>query len=165
MNTWAPLCNGLVDSSIWEEPDHVFRVFMAMMSLKDADHVVRYDGYKLAKRIHMREEMDKVLDALKILSSPDNKRPGQEFDGRRIEAVEDGWLLLNGEKYRELAKNEMRKVRQRKAAKAYRDRKKQKQKGPIAGETTYVKIFEEEGEEAANKWLSSQQDSNWRKPE
>jgi hypothetical protein len=138
MNTWAPLWNGLVDSSVWDEPDHVFRVFMAMMSLKDADHIVRYDGYKLAKRIHMTDRMDLLLDALKVLSEPDRLRPGQEFEGRRIEATEEGWRIINGEKYREMVQVERRRARNRKAQQAWRDRKKNKQT-PLPGETAYVK--------------------------
>jgi hypothetical protein len=101
-----------VDSSIWEEEDHVFRVFMAMMSLKDADHVVRYDGWKLAKRIHMGDELVKVEDALRVLSNPDKRRPGQEFDGKRIEKVEGGWLILNGQKFVDQLAEE-RKLRRR----------------------------------------------------
>lgn len=123
MNSWAPLWNGLVDSSIWEEPDNVFRVFMAMMSLKDMDHIVRLDGYKLARRIHMEPEV--VNEAIKSLSEPDKLRPDQEYEGRRIKRVEEGWLVLNGEKYREAVRIEMRRARNRKAQQNWRDRQKQ----------------------------------------
>ncbi len=122
MNAWAPLWNGLVDSSIWEEPDHVFRVFIAMLTLKDMDHIVRpFDSYKFARRIHM--EVGQVLDALKVLSSPDRLRSDQEFEGRRIQAVEEGWLILNGAKYRDAVQLEMRRTRNRKAQANYRARK------------------------------------------
>lgn len=137
MNTWAPVWNGLVDSSIWEEPDPVFRVFVAMMSLKDEDHVVRLDDYRLARRIHMK--LPEVLEALKVLEAPDTKRPDQEFQGKRIKKVEDGWLVLNGEKYRKMIQDEMRKARNRRAQRAFRERQKLKHGQPLAGEAAYVK--------------------------
>lgn len=121
MNSWAPLWSGLVDSSIWEEDDHVFRVFMAMLSLKDSNHIVSMDGYRLAKRIHM--EVKDVEAALKVLSKPDKKRPDQPLGGIRIKKVDDGWEIVNGEFYRKLVSDEMRRARNRRAQAAHRARK------------------------------------------
>ncbi len=140
MNSWTPLWNGLVDSSIWEEEDHVFRLFMALLSLKDADYIVRpFDDYKLARRIHMEHPL--VLDALKVLSEPDPRRPGQEHEGRRIKRVEEGWLIINGEKYREAMRVEMRRARNRRGQQAYRERLKRGGKGPGAREIAYNNDF------------------------
>lgn len=123
MNTWAPLWSGIVDSSIWDEPDYVVKVFLTMLAVKDADHVVRFNAYQLGRKAR-KSELE-VLEALRILSMPDTKRTEhQEFGGRRIRAVEDGWMVLNGEKYREKVRVEMRRARQRKAQKAYRERQK-----------------------------------------
>lgn len=121
MNSWAPLSDGIVDSSIWEEPDHVFRVFIGMMSLKGADHIVRLDSYKLSRRLHMEHPV--VLDALKVLESPDTKRPDQPHDGRRLQAVEGGWFFLNGEGYREQVKLIMKRARDARAQANYRAKK------------------------------------------
>lgn len=96
-----------------------------MMALKDADHVYRGTAFNLAQRAHKTEL--EVLEALKVLSSPDKKRvEPQEYDGRRIQAVEDGWLILNGEKYRAQMSREMKRARDRKASAAYRERQKKK---------------------------------------
>lgn len=121
MNSWAPLADGLVDSSIWEEPDHVFRVFIGMLSIKGPDHIVRMDSYKLSRRLHMDHPV--VLDALKVLSSPDTKRLGQPHEGRRLEAVDGGWLFLNGEEYREKVKLIMKRARDARAQANYRAKK------------------------------------------
>lgn len=113
----------IVDSSLWREPDYVIKVFLTMIALKDEDHVYRGTAFALADRSKKTEA--EVLDALKILSSPDTKRiEKQEFDGRRIESVEDGWYILNGVKYRELVQKEMKRARDRRSAKAYRERQK-----------------------------------------
>lgn len=101
MSGWAPIWSMIVDSSLWEEPDCVCKVFVTMLALKDHDHIVRLDSYKLAKKAHKTEQ--EVVEALKVLSSPDTRRIApQEFDGRRIEKVLDGWLILNGEKYKQM---------------------------------------------------------------
>lgn len=134
MRTWAPLWNGIVESSIWDEPDAVVKVFLTMLAVKDADHIVRKSAYQLGKL--SRKSETEVLDALKVLSSADTKRiEPQPFEGRRIEAVEDGWLVLNGEKYRAMVRDEMRKARNRRAQAAYRER--QKGKTALPGEQDY----------------------------
>lgn len=121
MNTWAPLWNGIVDSSIWREPDYVIKIFLTMMALKDSDHIVRLTAYQIGERAKKGEQ--EVLDALKILSSPDTKRiEKQDFDGRRIKAVEEGWLVLNGEKYRSMVRLEMKRAKNRRGQSAYRER-------------------------------------------
>lgn len=121
MDTWAPLWSGIVESSIWSEPDYVCKIFVTMLAVKDSDHVVRCSAYQLARKAHKTET--EVLEALKILSAPDSKRlEKQPFDGRRIKPVEDGWLVINGDKYREKVREEMRKARLRRAQAAWRAR-------------------------------------------
>lgn len=60
--------------------------------------------------------------AVKAFESPDPYAPTQEYEGRRIERIEGGWLVLNAEKYRQIvtravaneqAKQRMRKYRER----------------------------------------------------
>lgn len=112
-----------MDSSIWDEPDNVFRTFIAMMALKDADHIVRLTPYQLSRRIRRSEK--EVMEALIILSNPDTRREEkQEFEGRRIEAVDEGWLVLNGPKYRAMVSLEMRRARNRRSQAAFRERQK-----------------------------------------
>ena len=121
MNSWSPLSDGIVDSSIWEEPDHVFRVFIGMLSIKGPGDLVMLDSYKLHRRFHMEHGL--VLDALKVLSSPDTKRPGQPHEGRRVEAVDGGWMILNGAEYREKARVIMKRARDARAQANYRAKK------------------------------------------
>lgn len=140
MNTWTPLWSGIVESSIWDEPDHVVKVFLTMLAIKDPDFTVRKTAYQLAKL--SRKSESEVLDALKVLSSPDKIRnEKQPYDGRRVRAVEDGWLILNGLKYREQVKLEMQRARNRKAQAAYRARQKA---GLLPGEASN-QVFERNG--------------------
>jgi hypothetical protein len=121
MNTWCPIWSQIVDSSLWEEDGDVVKVFMTMLATKDSDHVCRLDAYRIHKKCNIDEL--KVLEILKVLASPDKRRRAeQEFEGRRIKAVEDGWLILNGEKYRRMVSEEMRKARLRRAQSTFREK-------------------------------------------
>ena len=93
MDTFSPLFSKIVDSSLWEEEDYVVKVFLTMLALKDADHIVTQNAYALGRKCWPRDNKAeaKVLDALKILSSPDKKRlEPQPNEGRRIKKVEGG---------------------------------------------------------------------------
>jgi hypothetical protein len=137
-----------VDSSIWDEPDYVVKVFLTMLALKDSDHIVRLNAYQIGQRSRKTEL--EVLDALKILSSPDTRRvEPQEFDGRRIQSVEDGWLILNGQKYREMVSKERVKARNRRAQEAWRQRQKAKNVDkPAKGEIEYLRAEQNGASEA-----------------
>lgn len=125
MNTWTPLWSGIVDSSLWEEDGDVVKVFMTILATKDSDHVCRLDAYRIGRKCKIDEL--RILEILKLLASPDKRRKSkQEYEGRRIKLVEDGWLVLNGEIYRKMVQDEMRKARWRKGQAAARERKKAK---------------------------------------
>lgn len=156
MNYWSPLSDGIVDSSIWEEPDHVFRVFIGMLSIKGSDHVVRMDSYKLHRRLHMDHAL--VLDALKVLSSPDSKRVGQPNDGRRLAAVEGGWVFLNGEEYRDQMRAIMKRARDARAQANYRAKKAGKPMPyPVARKISETEMEAHAGVQRAVKHLDSVQ--------
>ncbi len=121
MNTWTPLWSGIIESSIWQEPDFVRIVFITMLAKKDSDDVCRGNAFNIGRWANKTEE--EVLKALKILSSPDKKRiEPQPHEGRRIKKVDDGWLILNGSVYRERVQEEMKKARWRRAQAAKRKR-------------------------------------------
>ena len=54
----------------------------------------------LAKRANVT--MQEAEEAVVVLESPDTKQPDQENEGRRIERVHGGWMVLNSEKYRSM---------------------------------------------------------------
>ena len=118
-DSWAPLWSGITESSIWDESDEVRITFITLLALKDSDHVVRKTAFQIGKRARYDEAT--TIKALKVLASPDRKRiEPQPHEGRRIQKVEDGWLVLNGEQYRKKVSDEMRKARLRRAQNTYR---------------------------------------------
>lgn len=123
MDYYTPLWSGVVDSSLWDEPDPVVKVFVTMLAIKDPDFVVRKTAYQIGRCARKTEA--EVLEALEVLSSPDTKRlEPQPHEGRRIERVEGGWLILNGKKYQEKMREEAERARWRKAQTAKREREK-----------------------------------------
>ena len=123
MNTWTPLWSGIVESSLWEEDGDVVKVFMTLLARKDSDDICRMNAFNIHKVCNIDEV--RVLEILKVLTSPDARRlEPQPYDGRRIRAVEDGWFILNGQKYRDMVEKERRLARWRRAQAAARLRKK-----------------------------------------
>jgi hypothetical protein len=117
--SFAPLFSEITDSSIWEEPYHVRISWITMMARKQADQVAYCDAYRLKKWANL-DSIEEAEDALKVLSSPDTRRLGQLFEGRRIEQVEGGWRLLNGRHYEDLARTISERVRKARWAREHR---------------------------------------------
>lgn len=125
MNTWAPLFSKIVDSSLWCEPDFVVKVFITMLAKKDADHIVRGSAFNIASWARKTEK--EALEALRVLSSPDTRRlEPQPFEGRRIEKVPEGWLVLNGQAYQDMMRGLNRREYKRVKQAEYRAKKKVK---------------------------------------
>lgn len=119
MDLYTPLFSRIVDSSLWLEDDVVVKVFLTMLAKQDMDNVVRGSAFMIASWAKKTEA--EVLEALKVLAAPDTKRlEPQPYDGRRIEKVEDGWLILNGKYYRQEMQKINRRVYQRRKQAEYR---------------------------------------------
>jgi hypothetical protein len=101
----------------------VCKVWVTMLALQDSDHVVRKNLYQLGRAARKKEE--EVAMALAVLSSPDTKRKGQEYEGRRVQKVDGGWLILNGQYYEEMMRRVSRQVYQAKWARENRAKKAQ----------------------------------------
>jgi len=101
MDFYTPIFSKIVDSSLWSEPDYVVKVFLTLLAKKDRDQIVRGSAYNIAQWAKKTEA--EVLDALKLLEAPDTRRlEPQPHEGRRVQRVPDGWLILNGLYYQNL---------------------------------------------------------------
>jgi hypothetical protein len=124
------------------EPYYVRVLFVTLMALKDRDMIVRRSAFSIAQRGHMTEK--EVLEGLNILSKPDKRRlEAQPFDGRRIEKVEGGWLILNGEKYRQIISTIKRRDYQSAWQKEYRKRRKFSEGTKDAGQAAIERGLQE----------------------
>lgn len=100
---YSKLFSGILTSSIWCEPDHVLRVWIAMLAHCDADGYVpgSVPGFASMARVGLPE----MREAVAKLSAPDPDSRNQDNDGRRIEAVEGGWRILNYPIYRNMCQD------------------------------------------------------------
>lgn len=98
MTGYTKLFASIVTSTVWREPDHVRLVWVTMLALSDRHGVVEASVPGLADMAHV--SVKQCREAITRLLGPDVDSRTQDFDGRRIEAVDGGWVLLNHAKYR-----------------------------------------------------------------
>ena len=141
MNNYTPLFGQIVDSSLWEESLAVRILFVTMLAVQDWDHVVRVPDHHLKRKANITDE--ELLGGLSVLSSPDTKSSiPQPFEGRRIQRVNDGWLLLNGEKYQEMMRESNQRAKWARQKREQRMREKiVKGAVPLPGEAIEVAKF------------------------
>jgi hypothetical protein len=96
----------ILDSSIWLEPTHVRIVWITLLAAMDKDGYAHFSAIgNLSSRAKVSDE--DAADAVKVLMSPDPHNPEQPNDGRRIERVPGGYMVLNAAKYRAIHDAEM----------------------------------------------------------
>ena len=118
MAGYTKLFNSILASTIWREPDHVRIVWITLLAMADARGVVETSTPGLAD--FARVSVEDCRDALKVLSSPDIDSRSQESEGRRIEAIDGGFRLINHAKYRHKLSQDERREYLRKKQREYR---------------------------------------------
>ncbi len=103
MAGFAKLFSSILTSTVWGLPHPILRVWIAMLASADADGVVEgsIPGFARVACV-TREEME---EALRIFHSPDPDSRTKENEGRRLETIDGGWLILNFAKYRAQAQD------------------------------------------------------------
>lgn len=98
MHGYSKLFGSIVASTIWQEPNPTRILWMTMIAIKNPHDVVEASVPGLASIA--RITVPECEAALAKMKEPDPYSRTKEFEGRRIQEVDGGWLLLNGEKYR-----------------------------------------------------------------
>lgn len=93
-----------------------------MLALADKNGIVETSIPGLADA--SRVTVDECYEALQRLQAPDQYSRSQEHEGRRIEEVEGGFLLLNYVKYRGQLTREKIRAQTRARVRKYREKKK-----------------------------------------
>jgi predicted DNA binding CopG/RHH family protein len=89
----------ILDSSIWLESTTTRLVWLTFIAMMDESGFVQLAALgNVAARA--RVSLAAATSAVETLEGPDPASSDQEFDGRRIERVPGGWLVLNARKYR-----------------------------------------------------------------
>lgn len=102
------LFTSILDSSVWLESTSTRIVWVTFLAAMDEDGFVRMATVaNVAKRAAVT--LEEAQKAIATLEGPDNHCPGQEHDGRRIERVDGGWMVINSRKYRDVVSREQEK--------------------------------------------------------
>jgi polygalacturonase len=145
MTGYTKLFQDIVTSTIWGEDDKTRLVWITMLALKDRKHFVSASVPGLARQANV--SLADCEKAIRKLEGPDPHSRSKEYGGRRIKAVEGGWMILNGEKYRNRMNEDERREYNRQKQAEYRARNKK----PLAGETRYEKAHGDGDQEACDR--------------
>lgn len=91
----------ILDSSIWLETNTTRIVWLTFLASMDETGYAHFAALgNLAGRA--RVTIEEAEAAVKVLEAPDRESSDPANDGRRIERIPGGWMVLNAEKYRTL---------------------------------------------------------------
>lgn len=162
MAGYTKLFSSILDSTIWRESDKTRILWITMLAMAGKDGVVESSVPGLADRARLtREDTDEALAALK---APDADSRTKAHEGRRIEDVEGGWLILNHAFYRAKLSIEERRDYQRRWQANHRQKKKTKAQVTgqhLASESVFVRasnngLTDEEAFEEAERLRASE---------
>jgi hypothetical protein len=126
----ARLFTRILDSSIWLEDDATRIVWITLLAVMDEDGFCPMAS-PANVAIRARVSPAAAVAALKRFESPDPMTPEDENEGRRIERVPGGWLVLNAVKHREQVTREEIRRQTRERAQRFRDKKKDITQEPL----------------------------------
>lgn len=121
---YVKVFSDIVNSSIWAEDAETCKIWVTLLTLCNADGIVRATapGISNASRVNI----EKTRQVIALLESPDPESRTPDNEGRRIERVDGGYLVLNYMKYRNLVDADKRREQTRLRVAAYRERKAEK---------------------------------------
>jgi hypothetical protein len=123
--SYTKLANSILTSTIWMENDHTRIVWLTLLAMSNKDGEVQASIPGLANVA--RVPVESCRAAIQLFLSPDPDSRTKDDEGRRIEEIWGGWLLLNHAAYRELASDEDRKRKAAERQQRMRDREKRKE--------------------------------------
>lgn len=120
MSGYCKLFSDIVESSIWDEPAQTCKVWVTLLALSDADGFVRGSVGWLAGKARVTH--DECYHAVNLFQQPDHKSRTPDHDGRRIECLEDGFLILNYLVFRDRLSDSAKAISTRERVRKHRER-------------------------------------------
>lgn len=105
-HSFTKLFSSITESTVWCEPHATRIVWITMLAMADRKGRVEASVPGLANRA--RVTLEECEHALARFMEPDRYSRTPDNDGRRIEKIDGGWVLLNYAKYREIRDHEAR---------------------------------------------------------
>jgi hypothetical protein len=111
----------ILDSSIWLEPTPTRIVWVTFLAAMDEHGFVSFASPgNVAQRAVVT--LDEARAAIACLESADPDSSDSAHEGRRIERVPGGWVILNAEKYRALSTRATQMEHNRERVRRYREK-------------------------------------------
>ena len=115
------LFSKIVTSSIWLEPTPTRMIWITFLALMDEDGFAPVAS--VANLAHTaRIDLEDAIKAVQILESPDENSGDKDNDGRRIERVPGGWMVLNAKKYRDIVTRVVAREKTRDRVRRFREK-------------------------------------------
>jgi hypothetical protein len=128
---FSKLFRSILDSSIWLEAEPTRIVWLTLLAAKDEDGFARFATVEnLAARA--RVALADTRKAVTILEGPDAQSSNPDHEGRRIERVPGGWMVLNAKLYDGIAKRETEREQVRERVRRHRSKAKEEAAPAIA---------------------------------
>ena len=109
----------ILDSSIWLEMTPTRIVWITLLAAMDQDGYAHFSAIEnLALRARVTTEEARV--AVDCFLNPDPNSEDQEHEGRRVERIPGGFIVLNAAKYRELVTSAVNREKVRERVKKHR---------------------------------------------
>lgn len=122
LRMYNKLFTKILDSSIWLEPVTTRIVWITLLAAMDEDGYAHFSAIEnLANRA--RVTVTECNAAVQALMAPDPNSADPEFDGRRIERINGGFMVLNAVKYRSIFSNATRREQTRLRVKRFREKR------------------------------------------
>lgn len=147
----------ILDSSIWLEADTTRLVWITFLASMDEDGFCAFSSIEnLSRRANITLEDTKK--AVIVLESEDKFSNQDEFQGRRIERVENGWIVLKAPYYRSILTREIQREKTRLRVQKHRSKDKNVTNGTLPNVTnvTDTNVTHAEASTAAAQIKSEQ---------
>lgn len=144
---YTKLFSSIITSTIWTEDDQTRIVWITMLAMADRNGEVQGSIPGLARIAGV--PVDACRKAIDTFLAPDPDSRTKDDEGRRIEVIEGGWLLLNHAKYRDMATDEDRKLKAAIRQQRARDKKSRNNHATVTLESHQIPHTDTEADSVA----------------
>lgn len=145
VSMYAKLFSKILDSSIWLEPNTTRIVWITLLAAMDEDGYAHFSTIQnLADRA--RVSKDEAQAAVHCFVNPDEGSGNPDHEGRRVEKVPGGYLVLNAAYYRDMMNRDIQREQTRIRVQRWRNKQKMKDWKPPMQKTLAERVAESEDE-------------------
>lgn len=109
----------ILDSSIWLQPSEIRLVWITLLAAMDEDGYAHFSALQnLADRAKVSLEW--AEKAVAVFTSPDPDSANPDYDGKRIERIPGGFIVLNAKAHRSLISREIQRENTRERVRRWR---------------------------------------------